>query len=187
MEKFRVYVDETGKDHRSNQFIVTVAVIPENVVDDKQLTLADIETESKRNRRKWANSKEPYRRAYFEQLIATNAFADHVFATVFPSVKSEIAQKCETIANALLLFNDGDKKCKVFIDGSLSRSETRQYRNTLRKLGVQVAKVKGVSKQSADNLQRFVDACCGLIRANEEGYMTDLYRKAVSHGVIHRI
>lgn len=129
-----MYVDETGKDHRSNQFIVTVVVIPESVIEHKQTILADIETESQRYRRKWANSRESYRRAYFEQLIATNAFVDHVFATVFPEVQSEIEQKCEAIANALLISDHSRKKCKVFIDGTLSRSETQQYRNTLRRL-----------------------------------------------------
>jgi hypothetical protein len=75
----------------------------------------------------------------------------------------------------------------MWVDG-LDKQAARQFEKGLRGLKIKVRKVRGLREES-DQLMRLADAVAGFIRdvLESQAYAQELYREAISKGVIREV
>lgn len=185
MSKLHVYVDETGKDARSANFVVCILIMEQGEIENAKQILEEVETESRKHQLKWAKTQMRRNKAYIEGVIASGSLRGVGFSRIDAELESELQQISAAIASAVIAANRADTKIHVHIDGELSPRLEQQYKNSLKKWGLKVSKVKGVRKTSPDAiLCRYVDACCGLVRSATEGGDMRLLDRAVAIGLL---
>lgn len=185
--KLYCYVDETGQDVRSPDFIV-VTVIASTDLESLRTELQKIEQESGKRRRKWTSATVAQRLAYVERVLNISGFQDTIFYSKFPkptqypdSTFLAISQALKSVAGDQLF------QAHVFIDG-LSLSERQRGAKYLRAFNRGVKKVRGLRDEN-DEFIRLADTFAGFVRAHFEGadYTTQLYNRGVTRGAIAEV
>jgi len=182
--KLNCYVDETGQDVRSLDFIV-VTVIAATDPDSLRTTLQSIEQESGKRRRKWTDATVTQRLAYVEQVVNTSGFQRSIFYSKFPKPTHYPDSTFQAITQALeAAVGDQPFQAHVFIDG-LSMSERQRGTAYLRAFSRDIRKVRGLRDEN-DEFIRLADIMAGFIRAHFEGadYTERLYIRGIKRGVI---
>ena len=185
--KLYCYVDETGQDARSAEFIV-VTVIVVTDLDNLRVTLQLIERESGKRQRKWTGATVAQRLAYIERILSASGFQGTIFFSRFPkpthypdSTFLAIVKALETAAG------DRPFQAHVFIDG-LSLAERQRGIEYLRAYNRGIKKVRGLPDEN-DEFIRLADTFAGFIRAHFAGanYTTQLYTRGIKKGVIAEV
>lgn len=182
--KLYCYVDETGQDVRSSQFIV-VTVIVASDPEALRNTLEAVERETGKRQRKWTSATVAQRLAYIERTLSISSLKGAVFFSRFPKPTNYPDSTFLAIAQALqAAAGERPFQAHVFIDG-LSMTERQRGTEYLRAFNRGVKKVRGVRDES-DELIRLADSFAGFIRAHFEGadYTEQLYKRGIDRGVI---
>jgi hypothetical protein len=184
--RLRCYVDETGQDARSSQFIVVTVVIASDPEALRSILQA-AESESGKRQRKWTKATVAQRLAYIERLLSAADLKGTIFFSRFPksSVSSYPDITIQAIALALqAAAGQRSFRSDVYIDG-LTMAERRRRIDQLRSLSPGVKKVRGMRDES-DEFIRLADTFAGFIRAHFEGadYTEQLYKRGINRGVI---
>jgi hypothetical protein len=186
-EKIYCYVDETGQDTKGELFIVSVVVSKEHRNELVKL-LEQIEIESGKKSSKWLKTKKQYQIAYLEKIFRDNNFKKSVYYSLAKGTKAYRDTTIVTVASAVNAIKSQDKyKASVFVDG-LNRKEVGIVSVGLRRVGLRIEKVRGVTDES-NAMIRLADAIAGLARRNYEGndYAKQLYELGIKKGVIKRL
>ena len=182
--KLHCYVDETGQDARSSQFIV-VTVIVASDSEALRNTLQAVERESGKRQRKWTKATVAQRLAYIERLLNRPGLKGAIFFSRFPKPTNYPDSTFLAIAQALqAAAGQRPFHAYVHIDG-LSMTERLRGIEYLRALSPGVKKVRGMRDES-DEFIRLADTFAGFIRAHFEGadYTERLYKRGIDRGVI---
>lgn len=167
MQKLYCYVDETGQDTQGELFIVSVVVTARE--RDAIVELCeDIERETGKGRVKWIKAHHSRRVAYIRRILQDISFKGKLNFAVYRNSKEYLALTVLTVARAIFANAQKEYKTTVLIDG-LPRAQEKWVGSELRRLRVQVRKVRGVRKDENDALVRLADALCGFVREAIEG------------------
>ena len=163
MQKFYCYVDETGQDTKGRLFLVAVIIL---VSDRENLRskLRKAEQVSGKGIKKWMKATHKQHEQYIKQIIFDSEFSDAIFYTQYDNASNYVDLTILATAKAILRKARSSYTAIVFVDG-LGRSERHRFAAGLRKLKVNVKKVRGIREQS-DEFARLADAAAGFMRDN---------------------
>ena len=184
-QKLYCYVDETGQDTLGEFFLVSIVVL-----DDKREELKEwlraLEKESGKGQKKWTKATRKQRKAYIEQIVADERFAELIFYSHYTDSRSYVDLTILSTAKAILEKAKEPYETRVYVDG-LRKSERRAFTAGLRRLRVRVDFVRGLTDE-ADEFIRLSDAIAGFLRDAIEGDedMEKLHRRATANRVIKR-
>jgi hypothetical protein len=183
--KLFCYVDESGQDTKGQFFIV--AVVIDEQPDNLRVVIERIEQTSRKGLRKWFHTNRERRLAYIRQIIESDLLRDTISYAHYTDTKAYADLTVLTTAKAILEKAGPDYEATVFIDG-LSKTDQRKVADGLRKLQVQVRKVRGLADE-ADALIRLADALAGFIRDCLEGdqELLPLYQQALARRVVREL
>lgn len=184
-EKTYCYVDETGLDHRSTTFCVSV-VTSQSDREQMELELLRIEKASGKKERKWLDSTGQRRVRYMTDVLTAPLFHGKLYFALYPPTKDYLPKTVLTIARAILRHVPSENyKATVFVDG-LPKSRIGYVGTALRRLSVKTDKVRGIRSETENSLIRLADALCGFVRAAKEGRedLRELLEVALEHKVI---
>ena len=99
MQKLYCYVDETGLDVGSNNFIVSV-VIAEEYRDDLLKSLEEIEVVSGKGKVKWIESRHQTRMDYIRKVLSLEQLVGKIYFSVYPDRKDYLPLTVLTTARA---------------------------------------------------------------------------------------
>jgi hypothetical protein len=188
MQKLYCYVDESGQDTRGRLFVVAVVL-----VSDKEATFQlceQFERESGKGKFKWGKAENKARLEYLRRVFETESFKDSLCYAIFKQTRDYETSTIEAIARAISWKAAGESyRVSVYVDG-LSKNKRQPYGSELRKLGVSIHKIQGVTKEENNALTRLADALAGFIRDAVDEHGDDiqkLYQLAISRGYIKEI
>ena len=186
MQKIYCYVDETGQDTKGNFFLVTVVVLDHDR-ETLQTKLESIEQISRKGTRKWFHTNKVRRQQYIRELIASGAFTKSLFYSKYEDGKSYLDLTIFTTAKAILQKAQHPYETTIIVDGLL-QSEWHRFAAGLRRLNIEVRKVRG-GREQGDPLLRLADAIAGFVRDAIEGdeVMVELYKQGMSKDLIEEI
>ena len=183
--KFYCFVDETGQDARSSQFVVAVIAISSIAIDQARVALADLEKTSGKREKKWIKSTISVRRTFWQGLVGIGALQGCVFVKRFPKSQGRqdyLGLTIETIRQALTVAAaSSPMEATVIVDG-LQKPLYRTVRvGASSPPAIRVRKVRGLPEES-DEFLRLADAVAGCARASSEGieYARGLYEAALT-------
>src|SRR4051812_12259479 len=123
MQKLYCYVDETGLDTEGTFFLVSVVITkPER--DDIIRLLEKIEKKSKKDRAKWAHTKDIQRLTYMNAIFSEEAFKGRLYYGKHTEQSRDYQEMTiTTTAQAINAHANPPYKATVIIDGL----QTSQY------------------------------------------------------------
>lgn len=166
MQKLYCYVDETGQDTEGKLFLVAVVILI-NGRENLKSKLRKAEQVSGKGVKKWTRTTRKQHEQYVKQIIFDSEFSNTIFYAQYDNTRSYVDLTILVTAKAILGKAKPPYTTIVFVDG-LGRSERRRFAVGLRKLKVNVKKVRGIREQS-DEFARLADAVAGFVRDNLEG------------------
>lgn len=184
--KFYCFVDETGQDARSSQFVVAVIVISSTAIDQTKAALADLEKTSGKREKKWTKSAVGVRCTFWQGLVGIGSLRGCVFVKRFPKQlgrQDYLVLTIETIRQVLMVVaaSSSSAEATVIVDG-LQKPLYRTVRvGASIPPAIRVRKVRGLPEES-DEFLRVADAVAGCARASSEGmeYARSLYEAALT-------
>ncbi len=185
-QKLYCYVDETGQDTKGAMFLVVVVITAEDP-DALRSALERIEQVSTKGARKWFKTNRARRVAYIRELVQSGLCINDICFSAYENSLEYLNLTVLTTAKAILARSHEPYEATVLIDG-LGKTERRVVAHGLRKLRVNVRKVRGV-KDEADALIRLADAIAGFVRDCFEGdqELQPLFEQAVKAKLIQEI
>lgn len=185
-QKLYAYVDESGQDTAGRLFVVSVLLLAEER-DALLPRLEGIETRSGKSNAKWQKTRHSARQAYMEELRQLPLVRQTLFFDVLQH-GNYMELTALTTARALQRKAHAPYKVTVFVDG-LRRHEIPIFSKTLRRLQVQINKVRGVRREENDAFIRLADALCGLVRDAEERqpWAQEMLASLQQRGVVTRL
>ncbi|MCX6789084.1 MAG: DUF3800 domain-containing protein [Candidatus Gribaldobacteria bacterium] len=186
MQKLYCYVDETGQDTKGRLFLVAVVVL----VSDRENLRAKLrkaEQVSGKGIKKWMKATHKQHEQYIKQIISDSEFSNAIFYTRYDNARNYVDLTILSTAKAILGKAKSPYTAIVFVDG-LGRPERHRFAAGLRKLKVNVKKVRGIRDQS-DEFARLADAAAGFVRDNlqGDGAIQKLCQTAKRNGIIKEI
>ena len=178
------YVDETGQHTGGREFLVAVVITSP---DRERLgtALQCIEANCGKGSRKWSRSREKHRLAYMERVIQNPDF--RIWFASYKATREYRSLTSQAIAKAICAEAHENYEATVLIDG-LNKADQQAVGKELRRLGISIRKVRGVSDES-EPLIRLADAVAGFMqKALKSAPATQaLYHRARAAGVIREI
>ncbi len=179
-QKLYCYVDENGQDTKGDVFIVSIVVTGKE--QDELLTLCEeIEVESGKGKFKWGKAEHNRRMEYLKRIFSSKIFREKLRYTVYKEQVNYDMATIMGIAKAVHFKEPKEYTTLVYVDG-LSKNKRQEYGSELRKLGVPIRKVQGVTKDENNFLTRLADAIAGFVRdvLDKEGDdMEKLFKEAI--------
>jgi hypothetical protein len=186
MQKLYCYVDETGKEKYSQYFIVSVVIFEK----DREKLLAyleQLEESSGKRKDKWGRAKHQRRMTYLRNIFADERFKGCLRYAKFPNPTDFDTATIDAIVKVVGWNKPTEKfTTLVYVDG-LKKTKRREYGVRLRKLGLPVRKIQGVTKDESNALIRLADAIAGFVGDALEGKsdeINDLFEKTRSEEVL---
>ncbi|MGD8457512.1 MAG: DUF3800 domain-containing protein [Anaerolineales bacterium] len=186
MKKLYCYVDETGQDTGGEIFIVSVVVLEKE--RDRLLTLCEeYELSSGKGKFKWGKAKHDLRMKYMHHIFAEKYFRGRLRFSIFRQNADYDTATVMAITKAVNWKKpQGRYTTLVYVDG-LTKTKRREYSIQLRRLGLCLRKIRGITKDENNALTRLADALAGFVRDALENKGSDvqtLFRKAKRKGMI---
>jgi len=185
--KIYCYVDETGQDTKGRIFIVAVVVVS-NDRDELTKLLNEIEIETGKLATKWSKSKKKHQIAYLEKIFNNKKFQKIAYYSLVKNTRAYRDTTIVTVASAVnMAKTEENYEASVFIDG-LKRQEVHIVSVALRRIGVKIDKVRGITDES-HSMIRLADAIAGLARRKYQkvDYAKKLYNLGIKKGVLQRL
>lgn len=186
-QKIYCYVDETGQDPRGNHFVV-VTVIMGQEREKLRTVLEQIESSSRKGKKKWTRATAKQRQAYLEDFVQVNQFRHKIYFSKFPKPADYLTCTIQAIQRAIhAVAGDQPVVLTLLIDG-LQKQVRGKVRGQLRSPQITIRKVRGLTDES-DEFIRLADAVAGLVRSHLEKrpYVETYYRRGVRRGIIKRL
>ena len=182
-QKIYTYVDESGQDTNGEMFLVSVVVISSKR-DTLRVLLKEIETRSRKYRKKWSRTTKSRRVKYMRDIIDSKEFIGLIYYSYYKKARLFIDLTVLSTAKAILDQARQPYDVTVYVDG-LTTHDRKSFTKGLRKLHVKTDLARGL-KDEADEFIRLADAIAGFVRDGIEGdkIMKPLYKKALKRGVI---
>jgi uncharacterized protein DUF3800 len=161
MQKLYCYVDETGKEHSSQKFIVAVVIITGD--RDGLLELCEqLEKETGKGKFKWGKAKHEPRMKYLNKVFSNRYLFGGLCYSVFPKGFDFDGATITAIVRSInRLKPPGRYTALVYVDG-LTKTKRRQYSVALRRHGLHVQQVRGIERDENNSLTRLADAIAGF-------------------------
>lgn len=163
-QKFYCYVDESGQDPSSRQFVAVAIVVPRELKDDFQRQLLDIEQTAKTYGLKWHKTRArgfQYLAAVLHNKIAHGqTFIGYFkkptpyFFPIVDTIESAIKQTVQDIPSY---------RATVYIDGIDAKKAT-ELTNALRSHDIRLRHVR-TARDESEPLIRLADMWAGCARA----------------------
>ncbi len=168
MQKLYGYVDESGQDTGGKFFIVSVVILGQE--RDELLKLVEqFEQESGKGKLKWGKAAHQKRLEYLRRVFAERRFGEKLRYSIFRGTTDFDLATMMAIAKAVNWRKPTvNYAVNVYVDG-LSKSKRLEYRRQLRRLGVPIRQVRGITKDENNALTRLADAVAGLVRDATSG------------------
>lgn len=185
IQKFDVYVDESGQDTLGNIFFVAIVVVSEKREELREL-LRHIE-KSSRKTKKWTKTTSERRALYINQILKEKKFSGKIYFACYFDSREYVDLTILSAAKAILDFGYDDYLATVYVDG-LSKKGRQRFAAGLRKLRVKTKLTHGARDESEEFI-RLADAIAGFVRdgTEKDKIMKPLFEKAWSKGIIKRI
>jgi len=186
MQKLYCYVDETGQESKSKNFIVSIILI-EKERDQLLKVCEQLEQISGKRKDKWGSAKHQRRMRFLRYVLADDRFKGTLRYSITPNTREYDRSTIEGIVSAI-----GWKKPKekfttvIYVDG-LSKTKRRECAVGLRRMGVPVAKVRGIAKDESNALTRLADTIAGFVSDAIKECSTEiftLYKRALREQVL---
>ncbi|MDO8512329.1 MAG: DUF3800 domain-containing protein [bacterium] len=185
LNKFDVYVDESGQDTLGNIFFVAIVVVSEKREELREL-LRDIE-KSSRKTKKWTKTTSDRRVQYINRILKEKKFLGKIYFSYYFNSREYVDLTILSTAKAILDFGDEEYLATVYVDG-LSKNERQRFAAGLRKLRVKTKLTRGARDESEEFI-RLADAIAGFVRdgTEKDKTMKPLFDKACGKGIIKEI
>lgn len=158
------WADESGQHTRGKSFVVAIAAVPAEGVDEARQFYEALEKSSGKGKAKWASAKRDRRLAYLHTAIqkATSLEVKFLYS-IFRQTTDYDGATIEGIARAINRLHRSTSRVYVHVDG-LTEPKCSKYKTRLRKLGCRRVKdVRGVRKRQNEPLIRLADAMAGAV------------------------
>jgi hypothetical protein len=187
IDKFYLYIDESGQDTEGVYFLVAVVILPQATVNDLEEMLERIEQETGKQKRKWRGSRPRARMAFLERILQIPELERAVFYMSFSDTKAYTELTASAIAHAILERATGEYRAYITVDG-LKDKERSQISRTLQRHGIKRRKLRG-GREERNVFLRLVDIMAGFIRDYEEGksYAQEIYRRFENQHIITKL
>lgn len=161
MQKLYCFVDETGQDIGSEDFIV-VTVVSDKDQEKTRDALLEIENVAKVGIRKWHKSKPERRMRYLQLVLSRGIGSGEVYVSRYRKPVSYFMAIAETIEKAIKDKAEENYQALVYIDG-IDKKKARELTTLLRLRGIQLASIKG-RRDDSEPFIRLADRWAGCIR-----------------------
>lgn len=179
-----LYIDESRQRIGGEWFIVAGVAVEDS--DKFRQLCVSIEKTSRKNTAKWGKANRKNRLAYLRTVVSDDHFRDILlFSYVFRRPENYVAATVRGIDLAVTNLHASNSLVSVYIDG-LVRTQYKEYRVRLRKLGCQVEKVRG-RKDESEPLIRLADAVAGATRdllEHEDSELKELFSLAIRREIL---
>ncbi len=166
-KKIYCYVDESGQDIQSQNFIVAVVVLLGEQVELLKWC-EDREQDTGKGKLKWGTAKEDLRLKYLHVIFSDRRFHQALRYVINRKPVHPDVATIESIARAIEWQAPPDYEALIYVD-ALAKTKCREYTMKLRQRGIKQKKVRGVRKDENNALVRLADAVAGFVRDIEEG------------------
>jgi hypothetical protein len=134
----------------------------------------ETEKASGKGKFKWGKAKHDLRMQYLRRIFSDDRFKGNLRYSVFRESTDYDAVTIMGIAKAIYWSKPPSKfKSFVYVDG-LSRTKRREYSVQLRRLGLRIHQVRGISRDESNALTRLADAIAGFVRDALEANQGDI-------------
>ena len=187
MDKFYLYVDESGQDTEGAYFIVVVVIVFQGLVGKLEKVLESIERETRKGKSKWRPTKFRVRTAYLMRVWQIPDLQRAIFYMSFRDTKDYTELTAITIAQAISEKASGEYRAYIMVDG-LKDKERSLISKTLQQRGIKRRKLRS-GRDESNTLLRLADAMAGFIRDYEEGerYTQNLYAQFSNQRIITKL
>lgn len=171
---------------RGQLFIVAVVALDTEL--HQLISLCEtLEKASNKGENKWRKAKHSWRLDYMRRIFAREEFQGRLCYAVFRDMQEYERATVEAISRTVRYLSPaGEYRAAVYVD-ALSKSKRHVYGAMLRKTGVAVHKVQGVTKDENNALIRLADAVAGFVRDAIDGdsiEIVTLFREAEQAGTL---
>ncbi|MCH8294110.1 hypothetical protein IH992_23770 [Candidatus Poribacteria bacterium] len=133
MEKFYLYVDESGQDTEGVYFIVVVVILLQGIADELEKTVERIERETRKGKSKWRPTKFRVRTAYLTRITELPELEQAVFYISFPNTKDYTKLTAIAIAHTILEKATGGYRAYIMVDGLKDKDRSQISKHYIRK------------------------------------------------------
>lgn len=160
-QKLYCYVDETGQHTKGKFFLVAVVVVKAEDRESHKQALLSIERRTGKRSPKWTRTRKVDGREYLRQVIQAGLGHRIRYALYWNTTEYDRLTS-QTIAATLSEYSSEGYGATILVDG-LAKSLQSKVATALRRLGVNVRKVRGVADDREPYI-RLADAVAGLVR-----------------------
>ncbi len=183
-KRMDLYFDESGQDTRGRLFIVAGVAVADS---SKFRQLCEfLERTSRKGTVKWGKANKINRLVYLRTVISDPRFSDVIlFSYVFLNTTDYVGATVQGIDLAVANLHLSNSLVSVYVDG-LVKTQYKEYKVRLRKLGCQVEKVRG-RKDENEPLIRLADAVAGATRdllEDEDSELRELFSIAIKREIL---
>ena len=186
MRKLYCFVDETGQDAGSRQFIVVAVIVTANVSEARE-RLEKLERDTRILNIKWHKSDYRYRIQFMEEFLRQDNGDLRVYFLKVNKPVFYYLPMVEIIRKSISANSVLGTRAIVCIDG-LDRFSAKKFTNTLRTENLKIKLAKGARDES-ESLIRLADRWAGCIRMALSGNKEckNLVSEAKNRGVLKEV
>lgn len=163
-QKLYCYVDESGLDAASRQFITVAIVVPSGKRDTSQQQLLEIERFAQTHGLKWHKTKLDRSIRYLETVVEKKIAKGQTFIGYFRKPTPYFFPMVDTIESALKrAAHKSVYKATVYVDG-IDQKKSLELTNALRSHGIPLRRVRSARDES-EPLIRLADMWAGCARS----------------------
>src|ERR671926_256689 len=91
MKNYYCFVDETGQDTKGKFFLVSVVLIPQDLLQVIESKLVTIEKKTNKNKKKWSRTTRNIKKQYINELITITDLKNSLFYSSYTDTKEYTA------------------------------------------------------------------------------------------------
>ncbi len=180
VRKLYCYIDESGQNTKGKTFVVSVVVMKEQ--RDVLLAICEqLEVVSGKRKDKWGEAKHEDRMRYIRHIFADNRFKGLLRYEIFRETTDYDSATIEGIVNCVTWKRPNEQfTTLIYVDG-LQKTKRHEYGSRLRRFGLPVRKIQGISRDETNGLIRLADTLAGFVLDALEGKSKEialLFKKA---------
>jgi hypothetical protein len=166
MEKFYIYVDESGQETQGRFFVVATIIMTADWREEGEQNLFAIERRTGKKKPKWYKTHHRVKERYLQEIISLDPLKHNIFYATYENTTDYIPLTAETIIETLKQKITGEYVVTIGIDG-LEGREVKEVTHIIKANKIRYRKVRGMRDESSAWI-RLADAIAGFINDTQK-------------------
>ncbi len=164
-QKIYCYVDESGQDSKSREFIAVAIIVPRKMRETGQRQLINLEKSMKTFGLKWHKTKLDRALNYLKAVVDQKIAKGQTYIGYFKKPTPYFFPIVDTIENAIkeTMQNNKAYQATIYIDGN-DKKKSLEVTNVLRSHGIRLHRVRSARDES-EPMIRLADMWAGCARS----------------------